>query len=192
MLLWMQAGPTDVVKRAAGVQQLGSTQQFLLQLQQSLPKQAFYSSRDSLLSHSSLVLQQLRQAIATSGVYASLPTTADSFSRATAQTLFDTSERHMTSQMLAVALRRHCRMVLPACRHLTTNTVCRDTNTNKSYKRLLSRNAVSSCRLSPDHSMHAQPMLWRLLVGHSEQFTTALQYRTCRNAATCCMPRLNL
>lgn len=80
-----------MANRAARVQQQGSMQQFVVQLSQSLPKQVFYSSGSSLLSNSSQVLQQLQDAIDTRGVYASLPTTAESFNPATSQTLFKTA-----------------------------------------------------------------------------------------------------
>lgn len=81
-----------MANRASAQQQLGSIQQFKLQLLQSLPKQAFYSGSGSLLSNATQVLQQLREAIAARGIVASLPTTASSFNTATAQKLLELGE----------------------------------------------------------------------------------------------------
>lgn len=92
VLLLLQAEPGTVAKRGAATQQLGSIQQFTLQLGQSLPKQAFYSSGESLQSYASQVLQQLREAIGTKGVNASLDITANNFVPATAQILFGAGE----------------------------------------------------------------------------------------------------
>lgn len=86
-------------KHAARVQQLGSIQLFVSQLVQSLPKQAFDSSRGSLLSNSTQVLQQLRETIFARGVYASLPTITINFNPATTQTLFDLGE-HLINNLL--------------------------------------------------------------------------------------------
>jgi hypothetical protein len=67
-------------------------QQLILELVHPLPKADFTSSNGTLLSGSAKVLQQLRQAIAASGIMSSLPITADSFSRATGQTLLGLGE----------------------------------------------------------------------------------------------------
>jgi hypothetical protein len=74
------------------LQQQGSVQQLILELVQPLPKADFISRGGTLLSGSAKVLQQLRQAIAAGGIMSSLPITADSFSRATGQTLLGLGE----------------------------------------------------------------------------------------------------
>jgi hypothetical protein len=79
-------------KRATVVQQQGSVQQLILELVQPLPKADYTSSNGTLLSGSAKVLQQLRQAIAAGGMMSSLRITADSFSRATGQTLLGLGE----------------------------------------------------------------------------------------------------
>uniref|UniRef100_A0A383V5P4 Uncharacterized protein n=1 Tax=Tetradesmus obliquus TaxID=3088 RepID=A0A383V5P4_TETOB len=87
----VQAGAGSTANRAAGVQQLGSIQLFELQVSQSMSKLPLYYTTSGQLSNATRVLQQLREAIGTAGVYASLPTTASSFEPATSQTLFNSS-----------------------------------------------------------------------------------------------------